>query len=240
MVAAEEKKRKGRRISRLAVPGVYLRLLKQAVRRAGAFTAYLWRILRWLAEGVLDLLAPLRCLCCDELLAQVGGAPLSRRAFPICGSCRPGIVRTGSTCPRCGELLASAEILGIGRARAVPRALCGACESRPPPQDSVSSSIVYEGEGKEILLAWKNSGEQVLLSFLVELLFRYGGGPAESAAPLVCSVPRHWLDRLLRRGARGDHLAQALLSVWAGLSGGFFARPGELPARQRLAGRRAW
>ncbi len=183
---------------------------------AGRLAGYLWLRMRWLAGGVLDLLAPSRCLCCDELLPGARVSAGIAGVFPICESCRPGLVLMGPACPRCGELVAAAEVLGSDSYRADPGVLCGACESVLPHQDSVSSSLVYEGAGKEILLAWKNSGEQALLVFLVELMFRHGGCPAGLSAgagrPLVCPVPRHRLDRLLRRGMEGAHLAEAFAS----------------------------
>ena len=242
-MAAEEKKRIGPGHPGRKTNSRRLRQLTRITARAAAgWASYMWRRMCWLAVGVLDLLAPLRCLCCDELIGAPRVSVPGRGAFPICESCRPGLVRMGPACSRCGELLASAEVLGSGGSLAPRRVLCGACESVLPHQDSVSCSLVYEGSGKEILLAWKNSGEQAILVFLVELLLRYGSGPAASASgagrPLVCAVPRHRLDRLLRRGAPGDHLAQAFASRRRWPFGQLLRKTRRTP-RQAALGRKA-
>lgn len=209
----------------------------------GRVTVFLWRMICWLAGGVLDLLAPPRCLCCDELLPQQARVSAgSKGALPVCESCRPGLVQMGPACPRCGALVAAAGVLGGGSCGAGPDVFCGACESAHPPQDSVSCSLVYEGTGKEILLAWKNSGEQALLVFLVELLLRCGKGPAGPSAgagrPLVCPVPRHPLDRLFRPGAEGAHLAAAFASRKRWRFGRLLRKTRRTP-RQAVLGRKA-
>ena len=236
-VSAGEKKGKRSRRRQLKANA---RMLQKT---AGRFAGYLWRRSCWLAGGVLDLLAPPRCLCCDELLPQQARVSAgSQGAFPVCESCRPGLVLMGPACPRCGALVAAAEVLGGGSCGAGSSVLCGVCEAVLPPQDSVSCSLVYEGMGKEILLAWKNSGEQALLVFLVELLFRYGRCPAgssvEAGRPLVCPVPRHRLDRLLRRGAEGAHLAEAFASRGHWRFGRLLRKTRRTP-RQAALGRKA-
>ena len=215
---------------------------KKALRRlektAVSLAAFLWRRSCWLTGGLLDLLAPPRCLCCDELLPSAG----SRGGLFVCESCRTGLVQMGPACPRCGALVAAAGVLGGGRCGPGSSALCGACESAPPPQDSVSCSLVYEGTGKEILLAWKNSGEQALLVFLVELLLRCGecpaGSPAGAGRLLVCPVPRHGFDRLFRPGAEGAHLAAAFASRRHWRFGRLLRKTRRTP-RQAVLGRKA-
>ena len=149
---------------------------------------------RSLARGVLDLLAPPRCLCCgDRLRLEV---------IPAWEAVR-------------GRGPGAAAMLGFGSGREGWASLCGECEATPPPQDSVSCALVYEGAGRELLLAYKKSGGTAFLSFLVEHLVSCCVSlPADrgGARPVVCGIPRHPIERLLRGGSRGRILAATFAS----------------------------
>lgn len=176
---------------------------------------------RSLARGVLDLLAPPRCLCCgDRLGLQVLPAwEVVRGRGPgasLCAACGERLVLAGPSCLRCGiHLEAAAAMLGFGSGSEGWASLCGECEATPPPQDSVSCALVYEGAGRELLLAYKKSGGTAFLSFLVEhLVSRCVSLPADrgGARPVVCGIPRHPIERLLRGGSRGRILAATFAS----------------------------
>ena len=176
---------------------------------------------RSLAGGALDLLAPPRCLCCgDRLRLEVFPVWEDARGrgpgTSLCAACGERLVLTGPSCLRCGiHLEAAAAMLGSGSGRGGWASLCGECEAAPPPQDSVSCALVYEGAGRELLLAYKKSGGTAFLSFLVEHLVSRGVSlPADcgGGTPVVCWIPRHPIERLLRGGSRGRLLAVAFAS----------------------------
>lgn len=177
------------------------------------------KLVRSLARGVLDLLAPPRCLCCgDRLRLEVIPAWDAVRGpgASLCAACGERLVLTGPSCLRCGiHLEAAAAMLGFGSGREGWASLCGECEATPPPQDSVSCALVYEGAGRELLLAYKKSGGTAFLSFLVEHLVSRGVSlPADrgGGTPVVCGIPRHPIERILRGGSRGRVLAATFAS----------------------------
>lgn len=167
-----------------------------------------------IAGGFLDLLAPPRCLCCDKRLGrQAPGLRGCRGGFELCQSCGRRLVLMGPACYRCGAPVAAAGALGAGSLRGGWSTLCGECELGLPAQDSVVCPLVYEGAGREIILAWKNSCEKAVLVFLVDLLARCGTCAIDSSGraglPVVCAIPRRPADHLLRAGAGGALLAEA-------------------------------
>ena len=182
---------------------------------------------RALVDGGLDLLAPRACLACGLRL------PLPRlfrredvhardESFSLCRDCARLLVLTGPSCFRCGGMLPSASrALGSAGAAGGWTASCWSCEQDPPAQDSVSCVVAYEGVGRELLLAYKNGGAEVFLSCMVRLLALRGSlitGPPVTGtrsvkeSPVVCGIPRHPVERLLRGGPGGNLLAAAFAS----------------------------
>jgi len=185
---------------------------------AGSYRRARGLISRWglyMAGSFLDLLAPPACLCC--------GARLPMARFPaagdfrgravnsaLCVDCSGRLVMAGPSCSRCGaQLQAAARALGSGGGHRGWVGVCGGCQSHPPSFDSVSCAVVYEGVGREVVLAYKKSSEKIFLSCMVEWLSLSGGCQADSS-PVVCGIPRHPVDRLSRGGSRGRLLADAL------------------------------
>ena len=182
---------------------------------------------RALADGGLDLLAPRACLACGLRLPS---SRLFRREdvhdraeiFSLCRDCARLLVLTGPSCSRCGDMLPSASrALGSAGAAGGWAASCWSCQQDPPAQDSVSCVVTYEGVGRELLLAYKKSRAEVFLSCMVRLLSLRGalitGSPVAGARSVeepvvVCGVPRHPAERLLRGGPGGDLLAAAFAS----------------------------
>ena len=85
----------------------------------------------------------------------------------------------------------------------------------------MSCVVAYEGVGRELLLAYKNGGAEVFLSCMVRLLGLRGslitGSPVAGTrsvkeSPVVCGIPRHPVERLLRGGPGGNLLAAAFAS----------------------------
>ncbi len=182
---------------------------------------------RALVDGGLDLLAPRACLACGLRLPS---SRLFRREdvhdraeiFSLCRDCARLLVLTGPSCFRCGDMLPSASrALGSAGAAGGWAANCWSCQQDPPAQDSVSCVVAYEGVGRELLLAYKKNRAEVFLSCMVRLLSLRGalitGSPVAGARSVeepvvVCGVPRHPVERLLRGGPGGDLLAAAFAS----------------------------
>ena len=182
---------------------------------------------RALADGGLDLLAPPACLACGlrlpspRLFSREDFHDLAE-IFSLCRDCARLLVLAGPSCSRCGGMLPSASrALGSAGAAGGWAANCWSCQQDPPAQDSVSCVMAYEGVGRELLLAYKKSRAEVFLSCMVGLLSLRGAlitdfpvtgtRPAEEPA-VVCGIPRHPVERLLRGGPGGDLLAAAFAS----------------------------
>ena len=228
---------------RLRGKGRRTEVLKRFFGRAPGITLGLGR---FLARGMLDLLAPPCCLCCGGRL-QLDGFPAwggvrgSGYDSSLCAACGERIMLAGPSCLRCGiEMAAAAELSGFGGRVAGRVPLCGECEAAPPPQDSVTCALLYEGAAREVLLAYKKSGEKAFLSFLVENLVRRsvslpagcGGG-----TPVVCGVPRHPIERLLRGGSPGMILA-AVFASRMGWTSRVLLRKRKWTSRQASLGRK--
>jgi len=194
---------------------------------AGRLRQLAWNWARALAGGGLDLIAPPACLACGLRL------PLPRlfsrkdfqdraEIFSLCQDCARLLVLAGPSCSRCGGMLpAASRALGATGVAGVWVASCWSCQQDPPAQDSVSCVVAYEGVGRELLLAYKKSRAEVFLSCMVGLLSLRGpfitSSPVAGTRPaeehvVVCGIPRHPVERLLRGGPGGDLLAAAFAS----------------------------
>ena len=102
--------------------------------------------------------------------------------------------------------------------------------------------LVYEGTGREIILAWKNSGEKAIRVFLVDLLARCAvcavASSARAGPPVVCAIPARPVDRLLRSAGGGTILAEAFASRM-GWTFGRLLRKKRWTPRQASLGRNA-
>lgn len=127
------------------------------------------------------LLLPGRCLCCD--------LP-SRRSRDLCAGCELTLPRAEQQCPRC--------------AIPVPfPALCGQCQSNPPPFSRTLAPFVYAPPVDELLLRLKGSGQLAAGMMLGELLADHleaaMATPGFTVPDVVAPVPLHW-RRQLKRG----------------------------------------
>ena len=88
--------------------------------------------------GAVDLVLPPSCLACDAPVGESGA---------LCADCWSRVSFIGQPCcARCGLPFAI---------EAVPDALCGDCARLPPAYDRARAAFLYEGAGRELILAFK-------------------------------------------------------------------------------------
>ena len=151
-----------------------------------------------LADGVVDLFLPKRCVCCG----RAGGW--------LCEACAPQLVPLPATvCARCGAPLPR------------PRAVCLECRGRDLAFASARAAYVYDGPARRLVTACKFralrslAGEMAVLAQLpFERTVAALGGAA--GVELVTCVPVH-RDRDLERGFDQAALLGRRLAEAAGL-----------------------
>lgn len=151
-------------------------------------------------KAALEAVFPPQCPGCGAAVADDGG---------LCPDCwRETSFIGGCTCPRCG-----APVPGDGRAGEDDAALtCDDCLATPRPWARACAALVYEGTGRQLVLALKH-GDRVDLARVA------GGWVARAAAPLVrpdmlvVPVPVHPRRMMARRynqaALLGAHVARA-------------------------------
>lgn len=149
------------------------------------------------AGYVLDLLAPSRCLFCDQRSDQ----------GEICGFCRPALVQNSDACPICA----------LPDCASAP---CPQCQqSASPLLTSIVAPYVYEPHIAWIIARWKYQKQEHLATLAAELMLTAAIKPPE--CDFVMATPMHWWRRLRRGFNQAEELRAAL-----GLPGPpLFARP---------------
>jgi len=127
---------------------------------------------------VLDLLLPQRCLGCG------------RHGEQLCRSCVERLPRLGPPlCERCGA------------PTAWPVARCRECAGRRLPFASAKAALVYEGDVRAFVSAWKERGLRRLAALAAEIVAGTVTPPAVHALAFVPADPN-------RGSKRGHHPAE--------------------------------
>ena len=151
-----------------------------------------------LAEGVVDLFLPRRCVCCG----RAGGW--------LCEACAPSLVPLPATvCARCGAPLARA------------RSECPECRGRELAFATARAAYLYDGPARRLVTACKFRALRSLAGEMADLarlpfeqtVAALGGG---AGVDLVTCVPVH-RDRDLERGFDQAALLGRRLADGAGL-----------------------
>lgn len=145
----------------------------------------------------LDLLFPPSCLGCGASIA--GSAAL-------CGGCwRETPFLAEPLCDQCGAPFDHEPM-----ATAPPdRIVCERCERRPPPWRRGRAAILYDGAGRDLVLALKHADRTDIARPMARWMARVGAPLLESADALV-PVPLHWRRRLRRRYNQSAEIARVL------------------------------
>ena len=171
------------------------------------------------AAGAIDLVLPPSCLSCYAPVGTAGA---------LCPDCWKRVVFIGHPCcARCGSPF---ELEAVGDA------LCGACIRKPPVYDRARAAFVYEGAGRELILAFKMADRSWLAPRLAAWLYR-AAAPLLPDADLVVPVPLHRWRLLARRFNQAAVLA-GLLARRAGtaISSDLLVRTRRTRPQVRLSG----
>ena len=158
--------------------------------RSGRRRRRLTALARAVAAGGIDLVLPPSCLACNAPVSEAGA---------LCADCWSRVSFIGSPCcARCGLPF---EI------EAATGALCGACTRAPPVYDRARAAFLYEGAGRELILAYKMADRSWVAPRLAAWLHR-AAAPLLADADLVVPVPLHRWRLLARRFNQAAVLAQ--------------------------------
>ena len=123
---------------------------------------------------------------------------------PTCLACHAPVGASGALCPDCWS-----RVSFIGRpccarcglpfsVEAAQDALCGDCARLPPVYDRARAAFLYEGAGRELILAFKMADRSWVAPRLAAWLHR-AAAPLLPDADLVVPVPLHRWRLLARR-----------------------------------------
>lgn len=136
---------------------------------------------------------------------------------PRCPICRALISEQGHVCPTCWLALDVISEARCGHC-ALPflvegeNGLCGACIQTPPAFDGASAPVLYQGAGRDLILALKHSKQFAAVPAMARLIANdLTRNSAEvSEMDMIVPVPLHWRRRLYRRFNQSQLLAAAL------------------------------
>ena len=147
----------------------------------GAYGGPLAALARAAVTGAIDQVLPPSCLACDAPVSAAGG---------LCPDCWNRISFIGRPCcARCGLPFSIA---------AAPDAICGDCARVPPVFDRARAAFLYEGAGRELILAFKMADRSWLAPRLAAWLQRAAASLLPDA-DVVVPVPLHRWRLLARR-----------------------------------------
>ena len=133
------------------------------------------------AVGAVDMVLPPSCLVCNAPVGDSGA---------LCPDCWNRVSFIGRPCcGRCGLPFAI---------EAAPDAVCGDCARTPPAYDRARAAFLYEGAGRELILAFKMADRSWVAPRLAAWLHR-AAAPLLPDADLVVPVPLHRWRLLARR-----------------------------------------
>ena len=133
------------------------------------------------AVGAVDVVLPPSCLVCNAPVGDSGA---------LCPDCWNRVSFIGRPCcARCGLPFAI---------EAAPDAVCGDCARTPPAYDRARAAFLYEGAGRELILAFKMADRSWVAPRLAAWLQR-AAAPLLPGADLVVPVPLHRWRLLARR-----------------------------------------
>ncbi|UWQ45657.1 ComF family protein [Leisingera aquaemixtae] len=144
-------------------------------------------------QTAVSLIYPPQCLGCGGLVGS---------DFGLCGTCWSGMsFISGTVCEGCGVPLPG-EADGF-------RLECDSCLRHPRPWSQGRSALVYEGQGRKLVLALKH-GDRTEIAQTAAVWLERAAQPMLQNDPLICPVPLHWTRLLKRKYNQSAVLADAL------------------------------
>lgn len=150
-------------------------------------------------QTAVSLIYPPQCLGCGGLVS---------RDFGLCGPCWAEMhFISGTVCEGCGIPLP-------GETDAF-RLECDGCLRHPRPWSQGRSALLYEGQGRKLVLGLKH-GDRTEIAGVAGGWLERAARPLLHGNPLICPVPLHW-SRLLKRKYNQSALLAAALAARRGL-----------------------
>ncbi len=141
-------------------------------------------------QSVAQLVYPSQCLSCGDLVED---------DFGLCSRCwRDTPFISGLVCDKCGVPLMGAEEGGAGMSASPPTPLCDDCMNVRRPWSRGRAALLYEGNGRKLVLALKNGDRQDLAPPAAGWMAR-AAQPLLSDNMLIAPVPLHWMRLMKRR-----------------------------------------
>lgn len=148
-------------------------------------------------QGVLRMIYPPRCISCDAAVTS---------DFGLCGPCwRDTPFITGAVCDRCGTPVPGEDDGGI----------CDDCLTLLPPWSRGRAAMMYDGNGRRLVLALKH-GDRLDLAIPAGKWLHRAAAPILQPGMIVAPVPLHWTRLIKRKYNQSALLGRALAKV-AGL-----------------------
>ncbi|HEY8288426.1 MAG TPA: double zinc ribbon domain-containing protein, partial [Acetobacteraceae bacterium] len=150
--------------------------------------------LRRLGVGLLDVVLPPQCVCCDARVIGQG---------QLCANCfgRLNFI-TAPYCLRCGVPFPA-------RGQGGPDGLCPGCRDNPPLFAQARAALRYDAQGRRLILPFKHGGRTELAESLGAHMARAGRDLMADAAVLV-PVPLHRRRLFQRKYNQAALLAHVL------------------------------
>jgi ComF family protein len=143
---------------------------------------------------ILDTVLPPRCPICRSLISEQGH---------LCSSCWLALdVISEARCGQCAlPFLVETE-----------SGLCEACIQSPPAFDGASAPVLYQGAGRDLVLALKHSKQFAAVPAMARMMANdlVRGKVGLPTMDAIMPVPLHWKRRFYRRFNQSQLLAVAL------------------------------
>lgn len=144
-------------------------------------------------QTAVSLIYPAQCMGCGGLVSS---------DFGLCGPCWAEMhFISGTVCEGCGAPLPG-EADGF-------RLECDSCLRHPRPWSQGRSALLYEGQGRKLVLGLKHGDRTEIAQTAAGWLER-AAQPLLQDDPLLCPVPLHWTRLLKRKYNQSALLAEAL------------------------------
>lgn len=145
-------------------------------------------------QTVVSLIYPAQCIGCGALVD---------RDFGLCGNCWSDMhFISGTVCESCGIPLPG-EADGY-------RIDCDSCLRHPRPWSAGRAALLYEGQGRRLVLALKH-GDRTEIADVAASWLEQAAEPLLQGDPVICPVPLHW-SRMLKRKYNQSALLSAALA----------------------------
>lgn len=149
------------------------------------------------------------------LIRRVPGLVLNALLPPRCPLCKAMLVSHGHLCADCWSALVpisdpKCERCALPFAHESDGLLCGACLASPPEFDRSFAPVLYDGKGRDLVLALKHGGMLACAPVMARMMATTLLASGEPLPDLLIPVPLHRRRLLSRRFNQSQLLAAAM------------------------------